>query len=204
MVLEGDLNGDGLNDRSVTSSIDSAQAEVAATEGDTEVSLRTRKGGTIKGNVTINHASALRVELTSDGDGYLHNSLGIGVTAAHKIDVAGGAYCDGTDWVNASDANAKENFQKVNGVELLDQIADLEISKWNYRGDEGSLHIGPTAQDFQKAFGVGSDGKSISTIDPSGIALAAIKELYAQLKKKDQEVEGLRQELAKLRRELKR
>ena len=38
-------------------------------------------------------------------------------------------------------------------------------------------HIGPTAQDFKAVFGVGSDGKSISTIDPSGIALAAIKEL---------------------------
>jgi len=204
VVLEGDLDGDGLNDRSVTSSIDSAQAEVVASEGDTEVSLRTRKGGIIKGVVTINHASAMRVELTADGDGYLHNSLGIGVAAAHRIDVAGGAYCDGTDWVNASDANAKENFEKVSGAELLDQIADLEISKWNYRGDEGSQHIGPTAQDFQKVFGVGSDGKSISTIDPSGIALAAIKELYTQLKQKDQEVEALRQELAKLRRELKK
>jgi trimeric autotransporter adhesin len=41
-------------------------------------------------------------------------------------------------------------------------------------------HIGPTAQDFKKTFGVGSDGKTISTIDPSGIALAAIKELYKQ------------------------
>jgi cell shape-determining protein MreC len=41
-------------------------------------------------------------------------------------------------------------------------------------------HIGPTAQDFKKVFGVGENDKSISTIDPSGIALAAIKELHRQ------------------------
>jgi len=41
-------------------------------------------------------------------------------------------------------------------------------------------HIGPTAQDFKKVFGVGENDKTISTIDPSGIALAAIKELNSQ------------------------
>ena len=33
------------------------------------------------------------------------------------------------------------------------------------------------AQDFYRLFNVGNDDKSITTIDPSGIALAAIKEL---------------------------
>jgi hypothetical protein len=65
----------------------------------------------------------------------------------------------------------------------------LDITKWNYKNDKSTEHIGPTAQDFQETFGVGSDGKSISTIDPSGIALAAIKELYAQLKAKDKEMD---------------
>ncbi len=34
-----------------------------------------------------------------------------------------------------------------------------------------------SAQDFEAASGLGGDGRSISTIDPSGIALAAIQEL---------------------------
>ncbi len=128
--------------------------------------------------------------------------VGIGVDPTHKIDVAGGAYCDGTNWVNASDKNSKENFEKVDGEEILEKISDLEITKWNYKGDDDAQHIGPTAQDFKKTFGVGADDKSISTIDPSGIALAAIKELYVQLQAKDKEMKELREEMAKLKKEM--
>jgi predicted nuclease with TOPRIM domain len=34
------------------------------------------------------------------------------------------------------------------------------------------------AQDFYASFGLGEDEKTISTIDPAGVALAAIQELY--------------------------
>ena len=116
-----------------------------------------------------------------NGNQFLSNTLGVGVASSgHHIDVAGGAYCDGTNWVNASDRNAKENFERVDGEELLGKIENLDITRWNYKGDDAAKHIGPTAQDFKETFGVGSDDKSISTIDPSGIALAAIKELSKQ------------------------
>jgi hypothetical protein len=119
--------------------------------------------------------------MTTEGTGYFADKVGIGVDVpSHRIDVAGGAYCDGTNWVNASDKNSKENFVPVDGEDLLKKISQLDITKWNYKGDSETEHIGPTAQDFQETFGVGSDGKSISTIDPSGIALAAIKELNKQ------------------------
>ena len=50
------------------------------------------------------------------------------------------------------------------------------------------------AQDFYSLFGLGKDNKSISTIDASGIALAAIQELY----KKSEEVERLNDRVDKL------
>ncbi|MBK7092842.1 MAG: tail fiber domain-containing protein [bacterium] len=142
-----------------------------------------------------------------NGNQYLSNTLSVGVAGSgHHIDVVGGAYCDGTNWVNASDKNSKENFEQVNGEEILEKISDLEITKWNYKGDDDAQHIGPTAQDFKKTFGVGADDKSISTIDPSGIALAAIKELYKQfsdeMKQKDAQIEELQKEMKKLRKEL--
>ena len=40
--------------------------------------------------------------------------------------------------------------------------------------------IGPMAQDFYKAFGLGLDNKHITTIDEGGVALAAIQGLYRQ------------------------
>jgi hypothetical protein len=72
----------------------------------------------------------------------------------------------------------KENFVEVSGGSVLDKLQTLSIYEWNYLTDSPSVvHIGPVAEDFKQVFGYGQDNKSISTIDPAGIALAAIKEL---------------------------
>jgi hypothetical protein len=98
-------------------------------------------------------------------DAPLHHSSGARLTA-------------GGVWTNASDENLKENFKPVDGEALLEKIEELPISQWNYKVESDDVtHIGPTAQDFKAAFGVGANDKTISTIDPSGIALAAIKQL---------------------------
>jgi hypothetical protein len=63
---------------------------------------------------------------------------------------------------------------------------------WNYKSEDATVrHIGPTAQDFYAAFGLGGDDRSISTIDPSGVALAAIQELYRENKQLRERVEKL-------------
>jgi hypothetical protein len=124
-------------------------------------------------------------------------------TGAHMA--VGAATCDGTNWVNASDRNSKENFTAVDGNELLEQIAQLSITRWNYKGNNQAEHIGPTAQDFKAAFGVGADDKSISTIDPSGIALAAIKALNSKMQElnaKTSQLEDQAREITQLKAEL--
>jgi len=82
-----------------------------------------------------------------------------------------------------SDVNAKENFSPVDGKEVLERLAEVPITTWNFKDDEGKTrHMGPTAQDFSAAFGLGADDKHISTVDADGVALAAVKELSAQNK----------------------
>jgi hypothetical protein len=77
--------------------------------------------------------------------------------------------------------------------------------RWNYKSESDDVqHIGPTAQDFHALFGVGTDDKSISTIDPAGIALAAIQALHAQnqelrhlLEEQQSQIEALKQATAR-------
>jgi hypothetical protein len=89
-----------------------------------------------------------------------------------------GAYLSASGvWTNASDRAKKEHFTAVDVSELLGQIAILPVTRWNYTGLP-EKHIGPMAQDFQRIFELGQDDKTISTIDPSGIALAGIQGLY--------------------------
>jgi hypothetical protein len=90
-----------------------------------------------------------------------------------------GAYLSTTgDWTNASDRNKKEAFSPVDGAAMLAAVLELPMSTWSYIGDAtGARHLGPMAQDFHSLFGLGRDETSISTIDASGVALAAIQEL---------------------------
>lgn len=123
--------------------------------------------------------------------------------ALNPIEHSSGAHLTpGGVWTNASDENLKENFQPVDGEAILKQIDALPISQWNYRveGDE-MTHIGPTAQDFQAAFGLGGSDKTISTIDPAGVALAAIKALHKKSKRID-ELEARVAELTALMEQL--
>ncbi|MBP7828917.1 MAG: tail fiber domain-containing protein [Kiritimatiellae bacterium] len=100
-----------------------------------------------------------------------------------------------TAWSALSDRDAKENFTPVDAEEILQQIAGLPITEWNYKADPNRRrYIGPVAQDFQAAFGLGSD-RTINTLDTDGVTLAAIQGLY-------QAVQELREENAALRHEL--
>jgi len=95
-------------------------------------------------------------------------------------------------WTSVSDSTKKRNLRLVDTKLILDKISQLPIKQWSYKSQDPSIeHIGPTAQDFWKLFHVGDDSLTISTIDPSGIALAAIQQLY----KENQEVQKKNQEL---------
>ena len=95
--------------------------------------------------------------------------MNLGVTVA-----AGGG-----SWTSASDRALKENFAAVDGQALLDRLAETPVTTWNYKSQDPSVrHIGPMAQDFYAAFGVGEDDTHITTIDADGVALAVVQGLY--------------------------
>jgi trimeric autotransporter adhesin len=108
-------------------------------------------------------------------------------------------------WSNLSDRAAKANFQSIDPASLLEKLAAMPVWNWNYKTQADSVrHLGLTAQDFHKAFGLGEDDKHISTVDAEGVALAGIQGLYSELKhslaEKDREISDLRARLAQLER----
>ncbi len=109
------------------------------------------------------------------------------------IDAGGNAYLSvgGTSWTNSSSKDLKINITEVNPADILQKIKQLPISRWSYKYEPGVTHVGPMAQDFYSIFHLGSDNKSISTIDPSGLALVAIKELIKQNEELKKRIEAL-------------
>jgi len=125
--------------------------------------------------------------------------VGIGTTNATQLLVVGtgGAYCNGSTWVNTSDRNSKQDFAAIQPAEVLQKISTMPITEWQYKIDPaGVKHIGPMAQDFYAAFGLnGTDDKHISTVDEGGVALAAIQGLNEKVNEKDAEIQDLKQRL---------
>ena len=102
----------------------------------------------------------------------------------------------GGSWTTVSDRNAKENIEPVDGRAVLERLASVPISTWNYKAQDDSVrHMGPMAQDFHAAFGLGLGDKSIDTVDPDGVALAAIQALNDKVDEQAAEIEVLREQL---------
>jgi len=119
------------------------------------------------------------------------------VQSGNLISTSTGAHLTtGGAWTDVSDRDAKENFAPVDGQEVLGNLADMPIATWNFKAEEPSIrHMGPTAQDFYAAFGLGADDRHIASLDSSGVALAAIQGLYARLQTLEAENDSLKQQL---------
>jgi hypothetical protein len=144
-----------------------------------------------------------------------YNGGGLLLESSGRVDV----YTDSTDtsgmymaaggsgWNMISDRNMKENFVPTSPKEVLDRLAAIPISTWNYKTQDKAIrHLGPMAQDFHAAFAVGEDDKHINNLDEEGVALAAIQglnqkveEQKSELKARDADIQQLKQSVAELK-----
>ena len=123
-------------------------------------------------------------------------------TMTTGVQVAAG----GSSWAVISDRARKQDFLPVNGEDLLSRVRALPVSTWRYRdeADRSTLHIGPMAQDWHRAFGFTSDDRTINMSDFDGVNLAAIQALEARTAALQAGNDALRTENADLRARLER
>src|SRR6476620_4834276 len=117
----------------------------------------------------------------SSGGELLFNSAAAGEALAvgDGSHIGGGAYLsNGGVWTNAASKTFKDGFGSVDVGAVLEKLVAMPVQTWFYKQshDEGR-HIGPFAEDFATVFGYGNDDKHISTVDESGVAIAAIQGL---------------------------
>lgn len=115
-----------------------------------------------------------------------------------------GSVIVGTTLVHSSDRNKKEKIRRIDPQITLHQLDKMPIYQWQYKGTDRS-HIGPMAQDFHEAFGLGDDNTTIAAIDADGVALAAIKgqqqiikEQHKRIVEQDAEINDLQVRLERL------
>lgn len=97
-----------------------------------------------------------------------------------------------------SDINVKEGFTPIDRGEILRKLVALPITSWSYISEPGVRHVGPMAQDFYAAFGLGGSDRQIEVVDAYGVAFAAIQELNDMLVEKDRQIAALQRQVAEL------
>jgi hypothetical protein len=106
----------------------------------------------------------------------------------------------GSSWSAVSDRNRKENFLAVEGEDLLLRLRSVPVSTWNYLSQDRSIrHMGPMAQDFAAAFGLGESNLLINSLDIDGVNLAGVQALTARTDHLRAQVRTLTDENAALR-----
>src|SRR4051812_5611542 len=120
--------------------------------------------------IRANGGVRLRVSTASNG-----NTPGAGGNVGCDLTVAV------PSWTCASSRTLKENYLTVDGEEVLGRIRTLPITTWNMiGGDRAVRHLGPVAEDFYAAFGLGLGETTIGLGDIDGVNLAAVKALEAR------------------------
>lgn len=106
-----------------------------------------------------------------------------------------------SDTCPISDENLKESFSSVEQDDVLERAASLPVSIWSYRSDGDFVtHMGPMAQDFHAAFGIGSTDRYISPVDSFGVTLASIQALHRQVRALEADRDALRMQIQDLQR----
>jgi len=142
--------------------------------------------------------SGTRWQFTNSGDAFRVSKFGTG-QVEFQVKNNGDAWVLGDMIVGGtllelSDRNQKHTIVRLDGVSVLDKLAQVPVSEWSYKGESADQrHIGPMAQDFHAAFGLASGETRISARDMAGVNMAAVKALAAEnraLKSANSELEG--------------
>jgi hypothetical protein len=124
------------------------------------------------------------------------NSAG---TATAGVALAAG----GGSWASISDRSLKENFAAVDGGEILRRLSAVSITRWNLKAQNPAIkHLGPMAQDFYAAFGLGEDERYINSADIDGIALVSIQALHQLVTTLEQKATAVDRKAADLERKM--
>ena len=111
-----------------------------------------------------------------------------GVGNEFVLDSSGNLTILGTLTQN-SNRESKNNIAAVDPQKVLQKVVQLPIATWTYKKDQEVEHLGPMAQDFHEAFGLGASNIGITTYDTAGVALASIQALYRSLQEQQSQLE---------------
>lgn len=160
----------------------------------TMINLNNQGGSIIEFNNSAPFSTSWVVQTdSSDGSFKISNTGANSSTPPFQINSGGDIIQSGVT-LHSSDRDKKKNINEVDPQQVLNKVSNLPIATWQYKNQSDEIvHMGPMAQDFRAAFGLGINDVTISDTDVAGVALASIKALKSELDQRDLDMQKLQE-----------
>ena len=100
----------------------------------------------------------------------------------------------------ASSRTLKDHVAPAEGEEVLARMRGVPVNFWSYTAEGAQVrHLGPFAEDFRAAFGLGVDDRSIGLLDIDGVNFAAARALEERTATQAERIRALEAQVAELR-----
>lgn len=101
----------------------------------------------------------------------------------------------GSSWLSLLDRASVTGVAAADPRDVLLRLRRLPIATWSFTAQHRDVrHLGPLAEDFRAAFGLGESDRHIGHLDADGVALAAIQGLALELDARDARIAALERE----------
>ena len=157
----------------------------------------------------VEAAGTVEIRLTATGGDVwrqLNDAAGFGLELAGagfravQVDADGNMEIHGM-LTEGSSRDLKTGFAALDAREALDRMSALPISLWSYKREGLAVrHLGPMAEDFYAAFGLGANDKHVAPGDQASVAMLAVQGLHQVVQEKDREIADLKGRLETLER----
>jgi hypothetical protein len=126
--------------------------------------------------------------ITIKGNGY----VGIGTqTPSYPLQMAGGAYTNGSSWVDASSREFKENIEVLSTEEALEAIKELNPVKYAYKTDQTEKRVGFIAEEVPELISM-KDRKGLSPMDIVAVLTKVVQEQQKTISTMREELDELK------------
>ena len=114
--------------------------------------------------------------LLINGSLSVQENIGIGITdPSHLIELSGGAYSDGTSWVNASSKEVKDDINDLSVSAALETLERLNPVTFKYKQDLEKTKVGFIAEDVPELVAT-KDRKGLSSMDIVAVLTKVVQE----------------------------
>ena len=101
--------------------------------------------------------------------------LGVGFTTPQYLIDTGGAYCNGSSWVNASSRDLKQDFKPITSMQAEYTLYELQPLEFIYKKDPSEKTLGFIAEDVPD-FVATNDRKSINSMDIIAVLVKVVQD----------------------------